>query len=765
MTRSNPQTNLIKKLKTHYKMKKTILLGLAAVAVFFTGCVKDQTIDNLVDTDIQRGALVEKGLVFEDDTRLERDGVSGKLAWSEGDQIQVVLKGADGTLTLDSQKYTVDHINNKVAVPENTAYVLYMSPKPSISGATASFNLPYNVANLASAEAIFDQNPMKGVVEGEYIAFKNLLGYIKVPVKGTDKLQSVIVRTTCRTSSEFHPIAQSATLDLAKTVGEDGNLKMATNNAAFSYLKYTYKEGLDITNGEDLYIALPAGEYENMGLVFITDKGSHAVYANNKHTVTRSAIKPISKNAIDLAAHTPANPVSLAGTTGKTYEDYARCYMVPPTAGSYEFPCILADGVVIKGGVTAEIKWAEEAGMVYDLHYDPATNKISFKTNGKKGNALVVLTNGNQANNAIIWHWHIWITDAPKTLKIMGSGSNANVAYYLMDRVLGATWTPTSDIETTSTMTLSSQNVAFNNTIALENANDACGVYFQYQSCNPLPRIKSLGDKTKENISTLHNTRCDVAYGFSQYSQYWATSASAANIFQSSFTEEGQTLYVHNGITLPNYEYRAYEGNKDLWNLTNIINQQGKTSPTSVVVSEGNYRLWNSINDNNHDEMMKYKTAHDPCPPGYIMENYSVLYWYATISDAVKAKFGYARAAEDDATYKSGYKFYGMYYNGSKDKDGNAVPMYWPCAGNRTSGITGVAGQYSNCGYIYVVNTNNTETYTVATGGKTYTVGKGGAMAFGEVGSNYTAPGLLNPNAKKTVNAQGYNVRCRRGKF
>ena len=163
--------------------------------------------------------------------------------------------------------------------------------------------------------------------------------------------------------------------------------------------------------------------------------------------------------------------------------------------------------------------------------------------------------------------------------------------------------------------------------------------------------------------------------------------------------------------------------------------------------------------------MMKYKTAHDPCPPGYIMENYSILYWYATVDDAVKAKFGYARAAEDDATYKSGYKFYGMYYNGCKDKDDNAVPMYWPCAGNRTAGITGVAGQYANCGYIYVVNTNNTNTYTVTKDGKTYTFGNGGAMAFGEVGSNYTTPGLLNPSPSKTVNAQGYNVRCRRGQF
>ena len=753
--------NNLKNIKT---MKK-ILLAVSAVALMFAGCTKDLTNEVVGSAAIERGAIVEKTLVFEDDTRLERDGVSGKLAWSEGDQIQVVLAGADGALALDTQKYTIDHVNGKVGIPENTAYVLYMPVTPKISGTTASFNLPYNVTNLASAEDIFDRNPMKGVIEGDVIAFQNLLGYIKVPVKGEGKLQSVHVRTICRTTSDFHPIAQAATLDLSKNVSEDGGVKMATNNSAYSYLKYTYKGGLDISAGEELYIALPEGEYENMSLTFVTDKGANAIYANNKHAVIRSTIKPISAEAIDLAAHTPANPVSLAGTTGKAYEDYARCYMVPPTAGSYEFPCILADGVVIKGAVTAEIKWAEEAGMVYDLHYDPATNKVSFKTNGKKGNALIVVTDGNMNNNSLIWHWHIWITDAPKTLKIMGSGSNANVAYYLMDRVIGATWTPSSNIETTSTVVLSEQNVAFNNTIAVENASDACGVYFQYQNCNPLPRVKSLGDKTKENIATLHNTRCGVAYGFSQYSQYWSTSSSAANIFKSTFTEEDQALYVHNGISLPSYQYRASEGNKDTWNLSNIINQQGKTSPTSILVSEGNYRLWNSINNNNHDEMMKYKTAHDPCPPGYITENYSVLYWYATTSNAVKAKFGYARAAEDDAVYKSGYKFYGMYYNGCKDKDGNDVPMYWPCAGNRTSGVTGVSGQYANCGYIYVVNTNNTNTYTVAKDDKTYTIGNGGAMAFGEVGNTYSAPGLLNPSPSKTVNSQGYNVRCRRGKF
>ena len=755
-------------------MKKTILLGLAAVATFFVGCVKDQTIDNSIETTIERGAIVEKSLVFEEDSRLERDGVSGKLAWSEGDQVQVVLLGEDGSLTVDSQKYTVDHINNKVGVPENTAYVLYMPNKPTLSGAVASFNLPYNVTNLASPEAIFDQNPMKGTIEGEYITFKNLLGYIKVPVKGEGKLQSVIVRTICRTSSEFFPIAQAATLDLSKTVGEDGNVAMATNNNAFSYLKYTYKEGLDISNGEDLYIALPAGEYENMGLVFITDKGSHSIYAKNKHAVTRSAIKPISASHIDLAAHTPENPVSLAGTTGKAADDYARCYIVPPTAGSYEFPCILADGVVLKGGVTAEIKWAEEAGMVYDLHYNPETNKISFKTNGKKGNALVALTTGASAASALIWHWHIWITDTPKTLKVTNP-TNANT-YYMMDRVVGATWVPAENIVETSKVTVKGYNdkndqtaeVSFNNTMSVEDASNACGLYFQYQNCVPYPRIKSLADKTKENISTLHNTRCDVAYGISQYAQYWATSASAGGVLISENTEEGQVLYKHNGIQYPNYQYRITGSNMDIWLKASVINEYNNSNPNnSVLVSAATeaaaatYRFWNAVNNNTHDIMMQGKTAHDPCPPGYVMENYSMLWHYGVQNNDTEKRFGYTRAKEDDATYKSGFKFYGMYLNNMEDKDGNSVPMYWPCCGNRSTMVTGVSGQYANCGYIYVVNTNNKDTYTCSE----MVTGKAGAMAFGEVANSYVEPGLPNESASKQVNAQGYNVRCRRGKF
>ncbi len=738
---------------------KKILLAISAVALMFAGCTKDFTNDVVNNGGIEAGELVVKNLVFED-TRLDRDDVSGKLAWSEGDKVYAVLQGEGGALSLDANTYTVDHTNSTIAIPSNTAYIIYMSNKPTLSGTTASFDLLHTVT-LENPEDIFDHNPMKGVVEGENIVFKNLLGYIKVPVKGTSKLKGVYVRTICRTTSEFFPISKAATLDLSKEVGNGGNVAMATNNSAFAFTHVAYKSALDITNGEDIYVAMPEGTYENMALVFVTEEGSQAVYATKPHTVTRSAIKPISASHIDIDAHTPANPVSLAGTTGKAYEDYARCYMVPPTAGSYEFPCILADGSeFIKVG-TAELKWAEEAGMIYDVHYDAATNKISFKTNGKKGNALIAITTGGNGAATIIWHWHIWITDTPKTVKVTTTGNKgATVTYYYQDRVVGATWSPSAPIEETSTMTLSSQTVSFNNTLALENANDACGIHFQYQNCTPYPRIKTLEFGGKEAKETLLNTRCDVMYGYSQYAQYWSTSSSAANIYTSKYAKEGQTIYIHNGIQMPNYMYN----NSNSWIIDNIINLQVSTSQSIAV--DGGYRPWNSINNGDHDAMMKAKTAHDPCPPGYILDNYSQLYWFMENSTKT-AKFGYTRAATDTDKEHCGFKYYGMYYNESVDKDGNKTPMYWPCDGNRSAVVSGVSGQYANNGYLYVVNTNSAgaETYSLQNDGKTFNIGKGGAVAYGQVGDTYKQAGLPNSSPKKTVNSQAYTVRCRRGKF
>jgi hypothetical protein len=311
----------------------------------------------------------------------------------------------------------------------------------------------------------------------------------------------------------------------------------------------------------------------------------------------------------------------------------------------------------------------------------------------------------------------------------------------------------------------------------LEDASNAAGVHFQYQNCTPYPRIKSLGYIGSEKIDNMVNTRCDVMYGFSQYAQYWSSSASGANVYTSPYVQEGKTLYIHNGIKMPNYMYmvagkgssfkmekgawKEYTNqNVNSWIIDNII-QKKDVNSNNPLLEEGKYRFWCSVNNNNHDTMMQGKTSYDPCPPGYIMENYSMLYWYMVKDNAMKAKFGYARAKEDNTAYKSGYKFYGMYYNEGVDASGNKVPLYWPCDGNRSNAVSGVSGQYANCGYLYSVNTNNDHYFTL--NGKTY--GVGAAIAFGEVGNSYTTPSLVIQSADKIVNGQAYTVRCRRGKF
>jgi hypothetical protein len=388
--------------------------------------------------------------------------------------------------------------------------------------------------------------------------------------------------------------------------------------------------------------------------------------------------------------------------------------------------------------------------MVYDIFYDTEANEISFKTNGKEGNALLVLTNNTNDSQCVVWSWHLWITDTPKALMIQGTGNQANTKYYLMDRVVGATWAPTANIEQTTTMTIGGKEIAMNSTMSLENASEACGVYFQYQNRNPLPRIKSLGFKGSESKSELQNTRCAVAYGLSQYAQYWTSSAGPGGVSKDKF---GNDLYIHQGIYYPNY---VYEWNST-WVKANVINQFNNSAPTSsVLVSEGNYRFWNSVNNNNHDVMMNGKTAHDPCPPGYILENYSGLYWYATTR---VGDYGYTRGA-DDETYQSGFKFYGLFYNNATDSAGNKQALYLPCAGNRAVAAS-ISGKYGNCGYLYVVNTNNTNTYAAGD----YKVGQGGTLGFGEIASGYTAPGTISGNAAKVVNHQAYPVRCRRGKY
>ncbi len=742
-------------------MKRFSLFGFAAVAMLIVGCTKDIDTD-IVKDEIVRGELVTKTLVIED-SRVERDEVTGKLSWNEGDKVSVILKN-NGKYTLDTEKYTVNFVNGEaeVTVPDNAAYMFY--PATTITAISeagvATLNL-LQTYTIATPDAIFDYTVMKGAVDGDFVTFSNLMGYLKVPLTGEGTLNKLTVKSEI--FNGFNPLSRSLNVDLT---AKDVTFTLpSTNNEARTWVAAKFSNGLDLSASPAVYVPVPANTYANLALVIETDEGATTIYANNSHTISRSKVKPVASSAINVTAHTPANPTSLNGTSGDSKMDYANTYIVPPTAGEYSFEVILADGTPLAGGVTAEIVWAEEAGLFYDFHYDPSLNTISFKTNGREGNALVTLSVNDFNSSSIIWTWLLWCTDEPEVISIAG-GDNPGTTYKVMDRVIGATWAPTTLLTDQRSEKGWTETYMMNATVSSQDATDGCGLYYQYQNMMPYPRIKDIDATTNETNPNgnadhnLTNTRIAVQYGFHQYAQYWTSSSACSTI-----TTDSNGQYRTAASKNISYMYGANNtvdgkvaNTNMVWCFTPLKGHNGSNANFSQVDGEA-YRLWGGSTAAACAK--EIKTNHDPCPAGYMVDNYSGLYHYLGAQN--NARKGYVRNPENNSQHPGGYKFYGMWLNGCKNSKGQDADLYYPCGSNRSLTICKTVGNYANMGYVYAYNTNNVTTYTCNYGGKTYTVYSGSSCQYGASGSSGTTIGVpWGGNTGKLVNGQGYNVRCRK---
>ena len=733
-------------------MRKFSIFGLAAAAMLTVGCTKDVDTDFVKGNDAVRGELVEMTLVIEN-SRVGRDA-EGKLSWSEGDEVAAVLLN-NGAYTLDTEKYAVNVEEGTAKVPSNTAYMIYpasLASEISTEG-VATIALP-DVYTVATPAEIFDHNPMKGVVSGKFVSFKNLVGYVQVPLTGEGSLNSLTVKSEI--FNGFKPLSKAATLDLAVA---DAPVAMSTTNTARAYVKVAFSTPVDLATSPVVYVPVPANTYANMALVAETDKGATTIYANNSHTVALSEVKPVSATAINVKAHTPAAPTMLSGNSGDTKMDYANTYIVTPTAGEYAFKAILCDGCELKGGVSAEIVWAEVAGMFYDFNYNPETNTISFKSNGTEGNALVTLSKNDFTGKTIVWSWLLWCTDQPEDIYIP-SGDEAGHTYVVTDRVMGATWHPTTTFEderATRGWSTTDMPYMMNGSVSSQDATDGCGLYYQYQNMMPYPRIKNIDATENETKENRANTRVGVQYGFHQYCQYWTASTACGEI---SMDDNGQLRTAASY----NLSYMYYAGN-NAWCFTPIRSHYGSVANFTQDY-EGEYCLWGGSSSNKTD--LAVKTTHDPCPAGYLVENTSGFYHYHSAGTASPTTTcGYTRNPEDSEVHSAttGYKFYGMYRTGCKNAAGDVRVLYTPTCSNRNQTVCKTVGSYANMGYLYTYNTNSNGgvQFTYTYDGTDYVGYYAANNQFGGSGNSGKSIGSpLGWNTKKITNAQAYPVRCRK---
>lgn len=172
----------------------------------------------------------------------------------------------------------------------------------------------------------------------------------------------------------------------------------------------------------------------------IINKGT-AVKAEGETVVTVENLNPSSEYIISAAAVsedglyasdskniTTAEKPTLPGTS---LGGNANSYIVPEK-GQYRFETTKVSGAAITDINSAVWLWSSKEGdssdpIISDIIYK--NGEIGFTASGVEGNAVIAALD---AEKNIVWSWHIWITDTPKTMEY----ENGSV---FMDRMLGAT--------------------------------------------------------------------------------------------------------------------------------------------------------------------------------------------------------------------------------------------------------------------------------------------------------------------------------------
>ncbi len=677
------------------KFYYSLVLALVA-AMLAVGCTQDLTTDEEVTiTESVVKEMMEVTASLEcDDTNNKGeasrttliDNNGGKIVWSESDAIGAI--STDGTIT----KCVVSAINGSSAsfsVPTDIAYAFY----PYSSNSTFNKETGLLTHSLVSSvtldgsKRVFNnnENVMCAHLSGNNLAFKNLCGFIEIKLKGSQTVKHLALRND---SNVYDALSGEGTIDFSNA--NEPKFTPGTDHAStFNSLYATCSVALSNSEATSFYFIVPPRTYKNLAICVQTEQGSYSITTKSAITVNRSMIRPLA--VIDIDALAPTATTDL-GTDG-----VANCYIVPQGSAAkwYSFPARkINETENIANAAYAHLSWSEGAQLVNNVNYDALTGTISFKYEGNnaEGNAQVVLLS---ADHKVLWAWHIWCTDQPKTVVVRGNTKN----YAILDRNLGATYTPVTATDATS--------------ISESDATDAGGLYYQYGRPTPFPRTSSVKNSTTEATAFKVSTRVAVQYGFSSYNQHFAFSKSA-NDYDVALTD-------------PKTFYAAFYSD----------------AAASSTASSGNYYTWykNPYSSYTDKDMLWYsidndvvdkKATNDPCPAGYVVDDAASVLAYLKGFSYTKASWG-----------SSNTNVYGYYYE--CPTTGGLV--YIPTVGFRS----GTSGKVSYC-------SKNFNLWAVPTA--TDNTNKLHAV---RISSDNSAPASMTPvvSEKYTQIGQAFAVRCR----
>lgn len=428
------------------------MIGLTFLSCLFSCTMIEELEDNQGVPPCEEKIAMTFSAVIDDgtETKTVLDGELGedrrKVLWLPSDTIGVVTAGKANpiekffntvteTSAIGTFEGDVAHSTSYHAIyPYGRTFVAYSSE----DGGASCFRFDFpRVQKYVPGTFATDSAPMVGrTAEDGTLKFKNLCGLLALKLKGEETIKSI---TFTGKDSEGEPLYVSGPFIVDMDYEEAPEVVPA---ALVADGITTYKDitlvcdepvALSPDQATPFYIMLPPGIYDSFELLITTSDGKLMLKTGKSLTINRAHVRPAA--ALEYA-ETISVDLSENGTS--------NCYIVP-SSGIYSF-----DASVIGNGefgfintelyheaqsekidpVSAEILWVDREGVIQGVSY--SGGKISFLASGIEGNALIV---ARDADDNIVWSWHIWATDVPVDQTYVNSAGTFEV----QDRNLGAT--------------------------------------------------------------------------------------------------------------------------------------------------------------------------------------------------------------------------------------------------------------------------------------------------------------------------------------
>ena len=355
-----------------------------------------------------------------------------KTSWKAGDQIVVHGEYAKDqvTVTLDAGDISSDGKTATKKVDglrpykrEDCTSVLYASYP-----ASAENNLKH--CFFYSAFKNVNEQLLAACNEGDTFSFKNISCVVSFKVKGDYDSYSFTARKDIPIGGDLFQV---------KITDRETNLKQYLENPSPTIVCNNL-----VADGETVNTLFVQGGLDLSGgylLRFYKD-GEALMGMKDLDPLQLSTGSVLNLDDVTDILTPAADDIDPGLATSVDSEASANCYIVNE-AGLYKFKAYMGNSSeMIAGGDHAEILWETACNtepiatrsIIKGVSYDDESKYVCFQTPNpiKPGNALIAVVD---ADNVVLWSWHIWIPATPVTAVEEG---NFAAAGKVMSRNLGA---------------------------------------------------------------------------------------------------------------------------------------------------------------------------------------------------------------------------------------------------------------------------------------------------------------------------------------